>query len=192
MAEHRLKNILRKSYKQVRANLPLSYQQEASAKVCKRINTLHEFRYAKTLALYHAVNGEIDLCRLWKSAASQGKSCYFPVLNEDFSLSFLPATPTTAFKNNAYGIPEPDVSRELAIAPRELDLIFMPLVAFDQMGTRLGMGAGYYDRTLAKENHPLLIGVAYDFQQCNYLEPQPWDVPLTAVVTPKQIQWSQS
>lgn len=191
MTDNRLKNILRKSYKQVRANLPLSYQKKASLKVCKRIGKIHQYRYAKTIALYHAVNGEIDLSALWKSAASQGKSCYFPVLNDDFSLSFLPATPSTAFKNNQYDIPEPDVSRDLAIAPKALDLIFMPLVAFDQMGTRLGMGAGYYDRTLANENHPLLIGLAYDFQQCDYLEPQAWDVPMTGVVTPEHIYWSQ-
>ncbi len=191
MVENRFKNALRKSYKQVRTHLPNVYQQAASNKVCQQITSIHQYRYAKTIALYHAVNGEIDLSGLWKSAPFQGKFCYFPLLNDDKTLSFLPATPVTPFKKNKYNIPEPDVSRELAIPASELDLIFMPLVAFDIMGTRLGMGAGYYDRTLEGENHPLLIGVAYDFQRSDFLQPQPWDVPLTAIITPKHQYWTK-
>ncbi len=191
MVENRFKNILRKSYKQVRRHLPIAYQQAASNKVCQQINAIHQYRYAKTIALYHAVNGEIDLNELWRSAPYQGKFCYFPVLNDDQSLSFLPATPATPFKTNQFNIPGPDVSREMAIPAMELDLIFMPLVGFDMMGTRLGMGAGYYDRTLAGENHPLLIGVAYDFQRSDFLKPQSWDVPMTAIITPKHQYWSE-
>nr|WP_244946929.1 5-formyltetrahydrofolate cyclo-ligase [Legionella israelensis] len=188
----RFKQILRKSYKQVRSHLPATYQNAASEKVCARINRIHQYRYAKKIALYHAVQGEIDLERLWRSAPYQGKFCYFPVLNENLTLSFLPATPATTFKPNRFNIPEPDVSRELAIPVNELDIIFMPLVAFDDMGTRLGMGAGYYDRTLAEKKHSLLIGVAYDFQHEGFLSVQSWDIPLTAVVTPKKLYWSQS
>ncbi|KTD32742.1 5-formyltetrahydrofolate cyclo-ligase [Legionella nautarum] len=188
---NRFKLALRRSCRQVREKLSSEYQHAASAKLCSRISNLHQYRHAKRIALYQATGGEISLNRLWNSAPLQGKFCYFPVLREDKTLLFLPATPATAFVNNQYGIAEPDVDKSQAIAPKLLDIIFMPLVAFDHYGTRLGMGAGYYDRTLANEDHPMLIGVAYEFQHYPYIEPQTWDIPLTAIITERNTYWSK-
>lgn len=185
------KRALRRSRRQLRENLSLEYQHIASTKVCARIRGLAQYCQAKRIALYQAFGGEISLDSVWNSASLQGKFCYFPVLNEDKTLLFLPASPTTAFTPNRYGINEPHIAGSEALAPQLLDLIFMPLVAFDDYGTRLGMGAGYYDRTLAKVDHPLLIGVAYEFQYCPYIEAESWDVPMTAVVTPQKIYWSK-
>ncbi|KTC86370.1 5-formyltetrahydrofolate cyclo-ligase [Legionella brunensis] len=187
----RFKVALRRSCRQIRENLSPSYQETASNQVCARIRSLEQYRYARRIALYKAVGGEISLNALWNSAPLQGKYCYFPALNEDKTLSFLPATPATPFVENRFGIPEPNVDRNTAASPHQLDIIFMPLVAFDKKGTRLGMGAGYYDRTLKRETHPLLIGVAYEFQRQNYIEAHAWDVPLTAVITQRAIYWSK-
>ncbi len=60
--------------------------------ICNRISQLEQYRYAKRIALYKAANGEIDLGSIWRSAPLQGKYCYFPSLNEDGTLTFLPAT----------------------------------------------------------------------------------------------------
>jgi len=185
----RFKHAIRTTCRQVREKLPLAYQKQASAKICSVIRQLDQYRYAKRIALYHAFQGEIDLGELWRSAPGQGKFCYFPVMNPDKSLSFLPATPATRFIDNKYGIPEPDVDLSQAISPADLDVIFMPLVAFDDHCTRIGMGSGNYDRTLAGQYHPLLIGVAYEFQHRATLIPQQWDVPLTAVITQEKIYW---
>ena len=187
----RFKQALRRSRKQIRENLLPAYQKAASAQVCAQIRSLDQYRYAKRIALYQAMGGEINLNALWGSAPLHGKYCYFPVLNQDKTLLFLPATPATSFVNNQYGIAEPNVDKAEALSPNQLDIIFMPLVVFDDYGTRLGMGAGYYDRTLAKERHPMLIGVAYEFQHYPYIEPHVWDIPLTAVVTPRKIYWSK-
>lgn len=187
----RFKISLRNTCRQIRERLSPAYQQEASKQVCAHIRALEQYRYAKHIALYQAMGGEISLNTLWNSAPLHGKYCYFPALNEDKTLSFLPATPATPFVENRYGIAEPDVSKLEAIPPRRLDIIFMPLVAFDERGTRLGMGAGYYDRTLANEECPLLIGVAYEFQRQPYIEAHSWDIPLTAVITQRAIYWSK-
>ncbi|BCZ96363.1 TPA: 5-formyltetrahydrofolate cyclo-ligase [Legionella pneumophila] len=180
---------LRNTIKQVRSKLSVSYRTASSNQICTRIRSLEQYRQAKRIALYFAVNGEVDLTFLWKSAPLQGKYCYFPVLNNDSTLSFLPATPNTPFKTNKYNIPEPDVDIELALPVDELDLIIMPLVAFDAHCTRLGMGSGYYDRTLSNKSKAHLLGVAYQFQRVDYIEPRPWDVPLDAVITQKAIYW---
>ena len=74
----------------------------------------------------------------------------------------------------------------------ELDVILMPLVGFDNDGNRLGMGGGYYDRTLAYTRHaikkPVLIGVAHDLQRVDRLPYASWDIPLNAIVTPTCFQ----
>ena len=185
----KFKTATRNSLKQVRSKIPQAYREKVSKQICNRIRALEEYRRAKRIALYHAVNGEVDLKEIWKSAPLQGKFCYFPALKEDLTLSFLPATPATGFKNNRYGIPEPDVSHDLAIPIDELDLIFTPLVAFDVLCTRIGMGAGYYDRTLENNSHCKLLGVAYEFQKVDFIEAQAWDVPLDAVITETDVYW---
>ncbi|CDZ76903.1 5-formyltetrahydrofolate cyclo-ligase family protein [Legionella massiliensis] len=187
----RFKLALRRSRRQIRENLSIEYQHAASTRVCSRIRGLEQYRQAKRIALYHAMGGEIDLYAIWNSAPLQGKFCYFPVLNDDKTLLFLPATPATPFIKNRYGIDEPDVPKSEAISPTSLDIIFLPLVVFDDYGTRLGMGAGYYDRTLAKVNHPMLMGIAYEFQHYPYIEPHSWDIPLTGIITQSKIHWSK-
>lgn len=179
------KTTLRNTLKQIRSRLPINYQTTSSKLICNRIKKLESFRQAKRIGLYHAVNGEVHLDTLWQSCPLQGKFCYFPALNKDKTLTFLPATPSTPFKKNQYGILEPDVATNLSLPLSQLDVLLIPLVAFDKECSRLGMGMGYYDRTLA--NHPscLLVGVAYEFQKIDFIESEAWDVPLDLVITQK-------
>ncbi len=185
-----LKNILRDTYRGIRNGLSDEYQVSISLKICNNIQKLEQYRYAKRISLYHAFGKEVNLDTLWRSAPRQGKFCYFPAVNEDNTLSFLPATPSTSFKPNRFGILEPNVSKNDAIATSELQAILIPLVVFDKECTRIGMGGGFYDRTLGvAEKLPFLIGVAYEFQRHTYIKPQAWDIPLNAVVTEKAIYW---
>jgi 5-formyltetrahydrofolate cyclo-ligase len=183
----RYKTSIRQSCRNVRELLSPAYQNSMSSKICKQIKGLDVYRYAKKIALYHSMKGEVNLTTLWKTAPFQGKFCFFPTLKKDKSLLFLPATPATEFSENKYGIQEPLVDHTLAIPANEIDIIFLPLVAFDDYGTRLGMGMGYYDRTLENCSHPLLIGVAYDFQRQSYIQPQAWDISLAMIVTEVKI-----
>ena len=176
---------LRNAIKQIRSKLPHAYKTISSGTICNRIKKLEPYRHAKRIALYHAANGEVDLNSIWNSAPLQGKFCYFPAITEDAKLVFLPATPVTPFKNNKYGILEPDVSHDLSISLDELDIMLIPLVAFDTQCRRFGMGAGYYDRTLSHKPKTLLLGIAYEFQRLDYIEPQAWDVPMDAIITQK-------
>lgn len=186
-----LKQVLRSLYKQVRSQLEPEYQRKVSHLICERIGTMNLWSQATSIALYHAVNGEIDLGALWHSALRQGKCCYFPILNPDKTLAFLPADKTTAWKTNRFGIAEPDTDLSFALSPEDIDIIFLPLLAFDSRGTRLGAGGGYYDRTLAGINHPLLAGVGYEFQHEPYIMSDVWDVDLNAIITQKTIYWAR-
>jgi 5-formyltetrahydrofolate cyclo-ligase len=66
------------------------------------------------------------------------------------------------------------------------------LLAFDLQGVRLGTGKGYYDKTLKHTQNPVLVGVAYPFQQQLFIKADPWDVKLTAVVTPSKTYWCKN
>lgn len=186
-----IKTALRNSIKQVRTRISESYRDRSSKQICRRVQNLQQFRDAQHVALYYPVNGEIDLTYLWRDPEYANKTYYFPLVNDDLTLSFLPATPETEFKKNQYYIPEPVVNHELAKSANAIDLILLPLVAFDIRCGRLGMGGGYYDRTLADKNKCLLYGVGYQFQRVDFIAPDPWDVPLDAVVTQHAIYWRE-
>lgn len=114
---------------------------------------------------------------------------YLPVLHP-FSagnLLFLRYLPTTAMTTNKYGISEPKLDVTQVLPANALDVIYTPLVAFDGQGNRMGMGGGYYDRTLAANPHITTIGIAHDCQQVAKLQVQPWDMPLQRIITPTQI-----
>ena len=108
-------------------------------------------------------------------------------------LWFAPYRKHDALVINRFGIGEPDMPLHETTRTFGLDLILMPLVAFDINGNRLGMGKGYYDRTLQflhLRRHwrkPRLVGIAYELQKFEQLPQQPWDIPLNAIVTEKSV-----
>ena len=163
----------------------LSYveQSTASSSICARIQSMERYQQAKYIAVYMAVRGEVDLSPLWRMANLDQKTYFFPKIQANHTLSFLPVTPKTRFIKHVFGILEPSAHPSQAIDPHDLDIIFMPLIAFDERGTRVGTGGGYYDRTLGSNTSSLLIGAAYDFQKQDFIQPDPWDIQLNAIVT---------
>nr|VFJ99501.1 MAG: 5-formyltetrahydrofolate cyclo-ligase [Candidatus Kentron sp. LFY]VFK15346.1 MAG: 5-formyltetrahydrofolate cyclo-ligase [Candidatus Kentron sp. LFY] len=153
------------------------------------------FRRSRRIACFSPQDGEIDVSGLFPRLFSMRKKAYLPVLHGK-KLWFLPLDVNTPLVCNKYGIPEPELSPDSRCAPQTLDLVLTPLVAFDEAGYRLGMGGGYYDRTFAYLSHrrvfvrPMLIGVAYAFQQITELPTRHhWDVPLDGVVTENGWYW---
>ncbi|MBU0655223.1 MAG: 5-formyltetrahydrofolate cyclo-ligase [Gammaproteobacteria bacterium] len=179
---------LRHNIRQQRASLPPGMQRQLSRRIARRLHCQQIFRNARHIALYIPVRGEADP-RLLRDWGLPGQRFYLPVLSpfRDDSLWFVRWEQNTRFRLNRFRIPEP-VSRYRHSHPaRWLDLVVTPLVAFDQNGTRLGMGGGFYDRTFAFKRHrqchsrPRLAGYAYAFQQADALVRQPWDIPLDSI-----------
>lgn len=150
------------------------------------------FHRSRHIALYLPNDGEVDLRPMAERIWAAGKRCYLPVLSPAFHnrLWFTRYTPDTPLVDNCFGIPEPERHWRHTRPTWALDLILAPLVAFDAAGNRLGMGGGFYDRTLAYLSRrriwtkPRLFGVAFDFQRTAEALPcEPWDVPMDGVVT---------
>ncbi len=174
----------------MRKSLSYVEQRAASSNICNRIQSMELYQQAKRIALYIAVRGEVDLSLLWNTD-NDDKRYFFPTIHASQTLAFLPVTHQTHFLKNNFGILEPDVPPSHAIDLNDLDIIFMPLVAFDTCGTRIGIGGGYYDRTLANNESASLIGVAYDFQKQDVIQPEPWDIQLDVIVTPSAIYFAE-
>ena len=187
---------LRQQIREKRRSRSDTEREHAAFLLCERIASSKLFVQIKHIAFYLSSDGEMNLNLLIQHAWQQGKSCYLPVLAEPNTkkLWFVPYTPETKLKNNRFGIPEPIHSHSTRLRKTlSLDLILMPLVAFDEQGNRIGMGGGFYDRTLAflrqrhKWHKPNLLGIAYDFQKQEQIEIKPWDIPLQAVATEKSL-----
>ena len=184
------KDALRKSMKQQRRDLPLQDQKTAAESVAHQVSTLPEFIAANTIAVYSPVQGELDVSHIIAMAREQGKQCCLPYIS-DYSnkmMEFLLCD--GGVKKNRYGIVEP-LSSNKKIALCDINIIFMPVVAFDANNNRLGMGAGYYDRALeclgSLEKIPVLIGLAYDFQKVPSLAVEPYDIPMDIVLIAKGV-----
>lgn len=171
-----------------RSKLPLEVAKRAVSQIFQFI--LHQpwFQDNQCFAFYQAMPGEISLTDLIQAAWKMKKTCCLPVCQPDDTLSFVPYCSGESLLPNRYGILEPSPGVHLPVKINDIDVIFLPLLAFDALGNRLGFGKGYYDRTLArlimqKSHHPLLIGLAYEFQrQKEGLETKYWDIPLDQVV----------
>lgn len=146
------------------------------------------FTKANRIAAYLANDGEINPAEIIEQAWCLGKKVYLPVLSAPGNrLLFAPFEPNSLMCRNQFGIDEPDCPPEHRLKAEQMDLILLPLVAFDTRGNRLGMGGGFYDRSLADirqhEHHTQLFGLAHEVQKTEQLEAKEWDVPLDAVVT---------
>lgn len=179
----------------MRNTLSSSFIDQASLNLKAHIEQLTELKSVKKVALYLANDGELNPMPSIKWLWQQGIDVYVPVLHP-FSkgqLLFLQFTASRELVTNKYGISEPRLNMQNICPVSELDIIFTPLVAFDDLGHRLGMGGGYYDRTLApfQTNHkPLAIGLAFDQQKIDKVPIESWDMPLQKIVTPSKIwQW---
>jgi len=184
------KPTIRKAMRKLRQAFTIDEQTGASMEVFKRMREIQLLASANHIAVYLANDGEIDpnviVTSMWRS----GKKTYLPILREGNELGFLPYEENTALKPNRVGIPEPVTDSDLLTLDK-LDAVLLPLVAFDKQKNRLGMGGGFYDRSLAEcltKACPLLIGLGHECQLFDGELPcDPWDVPLDIVVTDKTI-----
>jgi len=178
------KKSLRSQIRKQRRSLSAREQRIAGQKLAGLLSRQLFFLRARHLAFYLPNDGEIDPVFLLELAVAAGKQVYLPLLHpiSHKSMVFVRWRPGDALIPNRYGIPEP--RWQPGLPPWLLDIVFMPLVAFDNRGNRLGMGGGFYDRTFARGfAKPSLIGMAHHFQHTSSLPAEPWDVPLDAIAT---------
>lgn len=151
-----------------------------TAEVFDRLAALPELVGPGRLATYAAVRSEIDLGALVPRWRLAGWEVHLPRLVGAGGMEFVRFPADGELSTNRYGITEPAGP---AVAVGDLDVVVVPCVAVDVHGTRVGHGAGYYDRALADSPRPSVVGVAFDVQRVAAIRRREWDVPLDVVVT---------
>ena len=158
----------------------------------RSLEQLPEYLTDSRVAGYWASHGELPLNLVIPPLATRGQQFLLPVIGTDKHLRFAPWQSGEEVQPNRYGIPEPVTPREL-LEPFQLDLVLVPLLGFDRRGHRLGHGGGYYDRSFAflnkqvRPTEPLLVGIAYDFQELATVNKEPWDVALDLIATDREL-----
>jgi len=172
-----------------RRAVPFTARRVAAARVAQLLRTPF-LRPGVRVALYTAFDGEIDTAVIATLARRRGCHLFVPVIVDarHHRMEFVRTTHSASIRPNQFGIREPRDALSRRIDPQRLDVILLPLLAFDAFGWRLGFGGGYYDRKLAFKHRsalrkPLLIGVGYEFQRISPVLPSHWDVKLDYVVT---------
>jgi len=185
---------LRRMLRKARRALTPSEQRLAAQGVYRQLAQHPLFRRAKHISLYLPTDGEIDPRLLLRAAQRRGKATYLPVLSAwpRTKMVFQRVRPGDKLLPNRFRILEPRVNAHRQRKVWALDLVLLPLVGFDDVGGRLGMGGGFYDRSLAylarrqSWRKPTLLGLAHECQKVERLAQASWDVPLAGTVTDKQ------
>jgi len=182
---------MRRAIRSRRRALAPAIRAHAARSFARIASAAHLLRPGMRVAAYLAFGGEADAAQIIQLAQRRSCELFLPAITSRrrFQMRFVRCTVDTRLHRNAFGILEPRHAGNEVIAPLQLDLIFMPLLAFDDTGSRLGSGAGFYDRSLRhlhaerRWRRPKLIGIGYEFQRVTQLIPQDWDVPLDGVIT---------
>ena len=178
---------LRRAFKKRRSGLNDPQRQIYHQSIAHHLEEILAEADVCGVAVYLSSPEEVDLTPWMTGAWSAGKQLYAPVVAKAAGvMHFYAIAPHTEIQRDRLKLRKPVLeTNAVPVAQHELDAVLLPLVSFDGLGGRLGMGGGFYDRYFADtKTRPWMIGVGYSVQES--LEPlptQPWDVPLDAVVT---------
>lgn len=178
---------LRKTYKLLRKELAPEDVEELSLKIANQLLTLDVWYYEfyhifLSIVEYNEINTDYILNIL------SGKDKHIVLSKSDFKTNemqhFL-LTDSTLIKTNEYNIPEPVDG--IAIEPSKIDVVFVPLLAFDKTGHRIGYGKGFYDRFLSQcKPETIKIGLSFFRAEAQITEVFETDIKLDYCVTPEE------
>jgi len=180
------KNTLRQHYKKLRAALSEEEQLELSLSITNRLLELP--LWEKTyfhLFMRSAQHNEVDTEAILTLLQGKDKQVVIPRMEAENSLAHILLTDATLIRPNAWGIPEPVGGLEVPV--NTLEVVFVPLLAYDKRGNRIGYGKGYYDRFLADCSKACLkIGLSF-FPPEEHLPAEENDIPLDYCISPTKV-----
>jgi len=180
------KATLRQQLRQQRNSLASAERAAASDMIASQTLALPKWAQINSVAIYSPNDGEVDPHPLATRALAQNKTLFLPVIQADNTLHFARWEPGDSLNKNKFGIGEPSANIERVLAD-SLDLICIPLVGWSSDGNRLGMGGGFYDRTLNPASNTTRVGLGYDCQECADIPCEHWDIRLHWVATQSRL-----
>lgn len=168
-----------------RDSIPANVRAELSRQIVNRAIDSIETNRADAVLTYLNMRSEVETDGLLDYLLTQSKIALAPVMDTK-RRSLTPHRITDTKKDLAlhpYGMYQPNWPTCPPFPLEQIDLIFVPGVAFDSKGYRIGYGAGFYDRFLPQCPQAVWIGLAYEAQIVADTFPQTWDVPIHQILT---------
>lgn len=189
MRSQEKKNI-RKKMLDTRKQISAEEIDKLSEIIIDSLTKLSIYRESKNVMLYLSFGNEVDSYRLIERCHRDGKKTIVPVCKKE-GVRIIPSELIDVeeeLKQSKFGYMEPKEEFIRPLDLEEIDIIIIPGISFDKRCYRIGYGAGYYDRFLAKSNYRIpTIGVAFDFQIIDNVPVEDFDIPLDYIITEKRI-----
>ena len=182
------KNMIRDRMKLLREELDFCLYRTWCNAIMEKCISLEEWNQSRKVHIYvSSINNEVDTLGLILDMLDEGKAVVVPKCDHKLhSLHSIRISSLEELLPSRYGIMEPEYNPEREVMSGELELIIVPLLAFDRTGARLGFGGGYYDSLLSQCNCPK-IGLGYFFQEVDSVPVEPHDQKLDIIITEKEI-----
>lgn len=180
------KKALRKKYKQLRLQLSSNDIDDRSLAIANKALELpiwEQTNYHIFLPIIE--KREVETAYLLHVLQGRDKTVFVPKTHfETYTMQHILLQENTRIKISEYGIPEPESG--IAVSASQIEVVFIPLLAFDLKGNRIGYGKGFYDRFLEQcSPNTLFVGLSF-FEAENTIPVLPTDIPLHYCITPQK------
>ncbi len=177
---------LRQKMLAMRRALSANETESRSFSLKENILSLLEYKNAKKIMAFLAMKGESNLDGFIRQALLDGKEVYIPVCLPERQMEAGRLIDMEHFEKGPLGLRNLPAGYEVT-SPESLDLVLIPGLAVSQEGIRLGMGAGYYDRYLARVPFEKRVAALWDFQVIPDIPSEPFDQKIAKIVTDKSV-----
>jgi 5-formyltetrahydrofolate cyclo-ligase len=182
------KRALRADIRERRRNMPAHEREAATARITEHLKNLVAARGIKSLSCFLSGPVEPETRPFLSWAHEQGIRVLLPVSRDDGLLDWAVANDTDDENEGLHGLPEPTGELLGPIAINDVDLIIVPASAVDKLGTRMGWGRGYFDKTLGSmDKRPPVYAVVFDDELLDELPREIHDQPVDGVITPSTL-----
>ncbi|MBW2992053.1 5-formyltetrahydrofolate cyclo-ligase [Candidatus Woesearchaeota archaeon] len=178
------KQTIRKKINSERKTLHPSLVSEKSRKIIERLKKLDEYRNAKTIMPYLSLDIEVNTKEFIKNELKEKNKTIIVPFIEKNNIQISKLNDFNELKQGKYNILEPIKKQKYN---KNIDIIIVPGVAFDENCSRIGFGKGYYDRFLEKYKNTLKIALAFEEQIINNIPKEPHDKKVDMIITEKRI-----
>ena len=180
-----LKSSIRQILRHRKDSMSPESRREKSERICRHL--LNQIRDGETVMVYTSKEKEANTANLITSLLERRNPVIVPVIvKEDVSLRLSYLKDLSSLIPSTFGVPEP-IGNEIPASGDDVDTIILPMLGFDRTGRRIGYGAGYYDRFLAKNRKLRKIGIAFSCQEFENLPTDEYDIPMDYIITEEGI-----
>ena len=181
------KKLIRKEMKESLALLTKPYYEQYSTKIANTLYNDEDWLNAKVIGITISKEPEVDTYQIIRKAWEAGKEVVVPKCNpKDKTLTFRKITEFSQLEAVFYGLFEPIIEQTMEVYPEDIDLLFVPGLAYTREGFRLGFGGGYYDRYLTSYNGKTL-SLAFHVQVIPQFPIEKHDIPVSKIITNDEV-----